>query len=120
MVATYPIAATFLVRAIIEQAIVYYSKKTNVQGQNKKIWEEIKTISKLSTIIDRYKKNLPNYMTDAKYRQYFTNLFDNYEANVDPLNWVIHRPADFQLAPNTLIELPRKGLLALINYMLRT
>lgn len=120
LVATYPIAATFLVRAIIEQAIVYYSKKTNVQGQNKKIWEEIKTISKLSTIIDRYKRNLPNYMTDTKYRQYFTNLFDNYEANVDPLNWVIHRPADFQLAPNTLIELPRKGLLALINYMLRT
>ena len=48
----------------------------------------------------------------------FTNLFGNYEDNVDPLNWVVHRPAEFQLDSNTLVELPRKGLLTLINFML--
>lgn len=118
LVAAYPIASTFLVRSVIEQTIVYYSKKHNIQGQNKLIWENIKGISKLSGVIANYKRNLSNYITDATIRQYFTLLFDNYEDNVDPLNWVIHRPAEFQLDVNTLVDLPRKGLLALINYML--
>lgn len=118
LVATYPIATTFLVRSIIEQSIIYYSKKHNIQGQSKLIWENIKDISKLSKIIENYKRNLPNYITDATMRQYFTSLFGNYEDNVDPLNWVVHRPSEFQLDANTLVELPRKGLLALINFML--
>jgi len=118
LVATYPIASTFLVRSVIEQSIIYYSKKHNIQGQNKLIWENIKDISKLSNVIANYKRNLANYITDATMRQYFTMLFGNYEENVDPLNWVVHRPAEFQLDANTLIELPRKGLLALINFML--
>lgn len=118
LVATYPIATTFLVRSIIEQTIVYYSKKHHIQGQSKLIWENIKDIGKLSKIIENYKRNLPNYITDTTMRQYFTSLFGNYEDNVDPLNWVVHRPAEFQLDVNTLIELPRKGLLALINFML--
>lgn len=118
LVSSYPIASTFLVRSIIEQSIIYYSKKHNIQGQNKLIWENIQSLSKLSKIIDNYKRNLPNYITDATMRQYFTNLFGNYEDNVDPLNWVVHKPAEFQLDANTLVDLPRKGLLVLINFMI--
>ena len=118
LVSNYPIASAFLVRALIEQSIIYYSKKHNIQGQNKLIWENIKNISKLSNIIDNYKRNLHNYITDASMRQYFTTLFGNYQDNVDPLNWVVHKPAEFQLDATTLIELPRKGLLALINFMI--
>lgn len=118
LVSNYPIASTFLVRSIIEQSIIYYSKKHNIQGQNKLIWENIQSLSKLSKIIDNYKRNLHNYITDATMRQYFTNLFGNYEDNVDPLNWVVHKPAEFQLDANTLVDLPRKGLLALINFMI--
>lgn len=118
LVATYPIATTFLVRSIIEQSIIYYSKKHYIQGQNKLIWEKIKDIGKLSEIIENYKRNLPNYITDTTMRQYFTNLFGNYKDNVDPLNWVVHRPAEFQLDSSTLVELPRKGLLTLINFLL--
>ena len=51
-------------------------------------------------------------------RQYFTNLFGNYQTNLDPLNWVVHRPSEFQLDSKSLIDLPRKGLLALINYFM--
>lgn len=118
LVANYPIASAFLVRALIEQSIIYYSKKHSIQGQNKLIWENIKSLSKLSKIIDNYKRNLHNYITDASMRQYFTSLFGNYQDNVDPLNWVVHKPAEFQLDATTLIDLPRKGLLALINYMI--
>ena len=118
LVSNYPIASAFLVRALIEQSIIYYSKKHNIQGQNKLIWENINNISKLSSIIDNYKRNLHNYITDASMRQYFTTLFGNYQDNVDPLNWVVHKPAEFQLDATTLIELPRKGLLALINFMI--
>lgn len=118
MVMTYPLASAFLVRSIIEQSIKYYSKKHMIQGQNKYIWENIKSIDKLSKIIRDYNRNLPNYIVNGVMRQYFTDLFGDYEKSVDPLNWVIHRPAEYQLDANTLIELPRKGLLALINFML--
>lgn len=118
LVTAYPIATTFLVRSIIEQTIIYYSKKHNIQGQNKLIWENIKDMGKLCKMIENYKRNLPNYITDSTIRQYFSSLFDKYEENVDPLNWVVHRPAEFQLDASTLIELPRKGLLSLINFML--
>lgn len=118
MVTTYPLASAFLMRSIIEQSIKYYSKKHMIQGQNKYIWEHIKKTDKLSKIIDLYKKNLPNYIVDGVMRKYFTALFGDYEKNVDPLNWVVHRPEEYQLDANTLIELPRKGLLSLINFML--
>ncbi len=118
LVNQYPIASAYLVRALIEQSIIYYSKHTLIQGQNKLIWENIKDISKLSKIIENYKRNLSNYITNATVRQHFTYLFGNYEDNVDPLNWVVHRPAEFRLDTNTLIELPRTGLLALINYLI--
>lgn len=98
-----PIAAVFLIRSAIEQAIIYYSKKHCIQGQNKQIWENIKNISKLSKIIENYKKNLPNYIIDKEMQQYFTLLFEDYEKNVDPLNWVVHRPAEFQFDTKTLI-----------------
>ena len=45
-------------------------------------------------------------------------LFDDYEKSVDPLNWVVHRPAEFQFDTLTLVELPKKGLLTLINYLI--
>ena len=118
MVATYPIASAFLVRALIEQSIIYYSKKHNIQGQNKLIWQNIEKYTKLSQIVDNYIKNLPNYITNASMRQYFTTLFGNYQDNVDPLNWVVHKPAEFRLDATSLLTLPQKGLLALINFML--
>lgn len=113
-----PIAAAFLVRSAIEQSIKYYSKKTYIQGQDKLIWEDIKEIQNLNSIIKKYKKNLSNYITDKKMKQYFNNLFDDYEKNIDPLNWVVHRPFEFQFDTNTLIEIPRKGLLSLINFFI--
>lgn len=113
-----PIAAVFLIRSAIEQAIIYYSKKKCIQGQNRLIWENIKNLSKLSKIIENYNKNLPNYITNPEIRQYFTALFGDYEKNVDPLNWVVHRPAEFQLDTRTLVELPKRGLLTLINYLI--
>ena len=98
--------------------LIVYSKKHKIQGQEKYIWENIKDISKLSKIIENYNKNLPNYIDNSEMRQYFTNLFGNYQTNLDPLNWVVHRPSEFQLDSKSLIDLPRKGLLALINYFM--
>lgn len=115
---TYPLASAFLVRSIIEQSIKYYSKKHKIQGQNKYIWENIESISHLSKIIKNYNKNLSNYIVDKVMQKYFTYLFGDYEKSVDPLNWVVHRPAEYQLDANTLIDLPRKGLLALINFFI--
>ncbi|MCQ4835729.1 ParB/Srx family N-terminal domain-containing protein [[Clostridium] symbiosum] len=118
MVEKYPLSAAFLTRSIIEHSIIFYSKKNKIQGQDKFIWENIKKISKLNEIIKNYNKNLPNYILDSEMRQYFTNLFGNYETSIDPLNWVVHRPSAFQLDSKSLIDLPRKGLLALINHFI--
>lgn len=118
MVRSFPLAAAFLTRSIIEQSLVYYSKRHNIQGQNKLIWENIPQTGKLSKIIDNYRKNLPNYIPDQNIRQYFSTLFDNYQEYIEPLNWEVHRPNEFQNDTMSLIELPRKGLVALINYLI--
>ena len=121
LVDKFPIASAFLIRAVIEQAIIYYSKRHTIQGQTRSIWDSIEKhgdSKKLSKIIDNYKRNLNMYIPSANIREYFFDLFGNYNNNVNPLNWVVHRPAEFQLDSSTLVELPRKGLLAVINYML--
>jgi len=118
MVHSFPLCAAFLTRSIIEHSLIYYAKKHNIQGQNKSIYDSVGQCTKLSQIIANYKRNLPNYISDATMRQYFTALFDNYETNVDPLNWVVHRPSEYRLDTQSLIDLPRKGLLALINYLI--
>jgi hypothetical protein len=117
----FPMAAAFLTRTIIEHALIYYSKKHKIQGQNKFIWEDISNNGnaiKLSSIINKYKSNLANYILDIKMREYFTDLFGDYNTNVNPLNWVVHRPDEYQLPAKDLIDLPRKGLLALINFLI--
>lgn len=121
LVDTFPMAAAFLTRTVIEHALIYYSKKHKIQGQNKYIWEDISnsgTAIKLSSIIKKYDTNLSNYILDVNMRQYFTNLFSDYNTNVNPLNWVVHRPDEYQLPAKDLIELPRKGLLALVNFLI--
>lgn len=117
----YPIAAAFLTRALIEHALIYYSKKHNIQGQNKLIWEQVEengTTPKLSRIIEKYIRNLPNYISDNQIREYFSSLFTNYNGMANPLNWVIHRPQDYVLSPNNLITLPAQGLLSIINFLI--
>lgn len=118
LVSVFPIAATFLVRSLIEQSLIYYAKRHYVQGQDKKISDCLNVDDKLSNIIKNYKKNLPNYIEDKRIRQYYNDLFANYEDTVDPLNWVIHRTDAYRIDANTLIELPQKGLLTVINYLL--
>jgi len=118
MVEKFPLSAAFLTRSVIEHALIFYSKTHKIQGQNKYIWENTKDIKKLSRMIGHYNKNLANYITNSEMRQYFTKLFGDYENNVDPLNWVVHRPSEFQFDSKTLIDLPRKGLLALVNYLI--
>lgn len=118
LVDTLPMSATFLIRSVIEQSLIFYSKRHNIQGQNRTIWTDISSISKLSKIVDKYNKNLPNYITDTNMREYFTDIFGNYQENVNPLNWVVHRPYEYQLDSKTLIDLPKKGLLTLINFLI--
>lgn len=121
LVDTFPMAAAFLTRTIIEHALIYYSKKHKIQGQNKYIWEDISnngSAIKLSSIINKYKSNLANYILDTRMREYFTDLFGEYNTSVNPLNWVVHRPDEYQLPAKDLIDLPRKGLLALINFFI--
>lgn len=117
LVEEFPISAAYLTRAIIEHSILYYSKTHKVQGTQKCIYDQLNTRS-LSNIIECYIKQLPNYIVDANIRNYFESLFKEYKKTIDPLNWVVHRPEEFCISPQTLIALPRRGLLTLINYFL--
>jgi len=118
----FPISSAFLVRAIIEHSLILYSKKNKIQGQDKVIWLNISDNGKaknLYKIIDNYNKNLPNYIGNTNIREYFTKLFSNYNENANPLNWVIHRPEEYVLAPDKLVTLPSEGLLTVINYLIK-
>lgn len=117
-VENYPLATAFLIRAMIEQALIYYSKRNTIQGQSKFIWEELKHKTDLGSKIKLFNKSLTNYILDHNIRQYWKNLFEDYERIIDPLNWVIHRPGEFQLNGREIVGIPRKGLLALVNYLL--
>lgn len=121
MVESFPVSAAFLMRAVIEHSLIYHSKRNKIQGQNKYIWVNISNqdkANKLSAIITNYKSNLSNYIPDSQVREYFMDLFGDYNKSVNPLNWVVHRPDEYQLPPKELVELPRRGLLALINYLI--
>lgn len=121
LVDTFPIAAAFLTRSLIEQSIIYYAKTHNVQAQPKAIWSQICSGAndpKLSEIIKAFNKGLSNYIPDKNIRDYFTALFGNYDQTANPLNWVVHRPHEFVISPKSLIDLPGNGLLTVINYLL--
>lgn len=114
-------AAAFLMRTIIEHSLIYYSKKYKIQGQDKYIWENISNNGKaikLFKIINNYQNNLSNYVLDTNMREYFMDLFGDYDKEINPLNWVVHRTDEYQLPAKDLIDLPRKGLLALINFLI--
>jgi len=121
LVESFPIAAAFLTRALIEQSITYYAKTHYVQAQSKLIWGYIyngRRDPQLSEIIDAFNRSLANYIPEQTIRDYFTALFSNYNTVANPLNWVVHRPHEFVISPKILIDLPGNGLLAVINYLL--
>jgi len=121
LVETFPIAAAFLTRTLIEQSITYYAKTHNVQAQSKLIWDQINNSQRdpqLSDIIKAFNKSLANYVPAQKIRDYFTALFANYNTTANPLNWVVHRPHEFVISPKSLLDLPGNGLLRVINYLL--
>lgn len=121
LVNDFPIAAAFLMRTIIEHSLIYYAKKHKIQGQDKYIWENISNNGKafkLFKIINNFLNNLPNYIVDTNIREYFINLFRDYDKEINPLNWVVHRTDEYQLPAKDLIDLPRKGLLTLINFLI--
>ena len=116
-----PVSSAFLVRAIIEHSLILYSRNNKIQGQDKLIWLNISDrdkAKKLYQIIDNYNKNLPNYILDTNIREYFTALFGDYNKHTNPLNWVIHRPDEFVMAPDKLIALPSEGLLTVVNFLI--
>lgn len=51
-------------------------------------------------------------------QEYFLDLFQDYDKEVNHLNWVVHRPEQYQLPAKDLIDLPCRGLLSLINFMI--
>lgn len=120
----YPLSASFLTRALIEQSIIYYSKKAYIQGQSRKIIEVLLKenngeVPKLSVIIEKFKKNLSNYIINANMKEYFLSNFGDYNNKCGRLNWTIHRTDQFQIQPETLLYLPHEGLLALINFFIK-
>lgn len=118
-----PSCGAFLIRSLVEQSIIYYSKTHNVSTGDKLIWQEIAPddrTPKLSTIIGKYCRegSAANYIPDTTIRAYFVHVFSNYNNTANPLNWVIHNPSSFMLSPEQLTNLPRAGLLSIINYFI--
>lgn len=121
LVEAFPISAAFLTRALIEQSIIYYAKTHNIQAQTKLIWSRIyngKRDPQLSEIVESFNKSLSDYIPDQNVRGYFIALFKDYNITANPLNWVVHRPHEFVLSPNSLLGLPGSGLLKVVNYLL--
>ncbi len=120
LVSKYTMSSAFLTRALIEQSLIYYSKKHCVQGSSKIIWDQIcqeNKDSKLSKIVDQYVRMKLNYISDKKIYGYFEKLFSDCNETINPLNWVVHRSDEYMISPDNLTTLP-SGLLTVINYLL--
>lgn len=121
LVGKYPLAASFLTRNLIEQSLIYYAKMHDDGNTGKRIisrmTESNGAYKKLSQIIDQYLGGLSNYIHDINILQYFQYCFSA-QTITDPLNWVIHRTSDFTFTGGQIEELPKGGLLAIINYLL--
>lgn len=123
LVETYPIASAFLTRALIEQSLIYYAKMHNVQATSTRIWTRIEersnNVPQLSKIVEKYNRNLNNFIPDSNICNYFTSLFSDYNTIANPLNWVVHKPHEFVVSPDKLRDLPAQGLLHVINYLIQ-
>ncbi|MDT4761852.1 hypothetical protein [Sphaerochaeta sp. PS] len=122
MIEDFPICGAFLTRSLLEYSIKYYSQTHKILNSDKFIWQEIATHDnmKLSVIIERFCKesSISNYVSDKRIQEYFINIFSDYNLTANPLNWVVHDPSSFLLSSESLIMLPRHGLLAIINYFI--
>lgn len=120
-ITNYPIAASFLIRSLIEHTLKYYAR-------NKGFWNRIKTGKptdndpQLSHILDYYKRNLPNIISDANLRNIFTSVFLSQSTSTSlllfELNTGIHSPETFIKSPLSLQKIPSEGLLTILNYFL--
>jgi hypothetical protein len=123
MVAEFPICGAFLIRGLIEQAFKYYSKSHKNINNNKNIWAEISSGKdpQLKDIIGKYSNRsyAANYISDHNILDYIVDVFSDYKSTASPLNWVIHDPSNYLLTSDKLLSLPKGGLLAIINYLLR-
>ena len=118
----FPIATAMLIRSLIEQSFIYHAKK-NKTNNGTSIFTQISdngNPKKLSTIIEKYKKSKQTYIQDENVCDYIGALFNDLDNNISSyLNWVVHRPHEFVLKPESLKELPNEGLLTVINYLIR-
>ncbi|MGE5613592.1 MAG: hypothetical protein ACM3XR_04240 [Bacillota bacterium] len=116
LVRRHPMTAAFQTRALIEHSFKYYARKTN-EWQNILIQNNNKD-PKLSKLIEYFQKRLHLLINDANIRNLFPMVFGTDNNLTTKLNYVVHQPEQFRLAPDTLLSLPQEGLLTIINYML--
>lgn len=120
-VKNFPIAASMLVRSLIEQSLIYYSKKHD-DNNGKRIYDQISkngNPEKLSKIIEKYYKAGKNFIHDDKIHQYFQEIFSgNNNGIAQYFNWIVHRPDEFSIDENTLLNIANMGLLKVVNYLI--
>lgn len=120
-ISNFPIAASFLIRNLIEHSLKYYARKNG-------FWSNIKTNPKdqdpkLSAIIKYYHNNLSNIFTDSNRRSQFSSIFSSQTSSTTSLllwelNSGVHSPESFIRTPLSLLKLPAEGLLDFISFLL--
>lgn len=114
----YPIAATVLLRSLLEQALKYYLRKTDSIGLAK---ISQKYDPSLSSLISYYKGN-GHYKTlipDQSIQRVFSVLFDT-DGLKNFLDLVVHQPNYVSPSPLLLEGHVKAGLFSFINYLLNT
>lgn len=116
----YQICTAFIIRALIEQSLKYHAR-------NKGHWSQIMSANNvpgapggdptLSFIINQYKTNISQWITNSHIRRLFNVVF-NFSKQTDKLNLVVHSPESYMLGGDSLKAIPNEGLLEIVNYFL--
>lgn len=122
----YPIAATTLLRVIVEQAFKYHLKKKDSQAFSRLLQSNRGTDPALGGIIKYYRQNstYKALITDPQMQRVFVNLFGeagNTTSSVEEfLNLTIHQPTHVRPNAHILEGRGTDGLFSFVNYILTT
>lgn len=110
----YPIAATMIMRSLLEQCLIYYLKKRNKWA---KFFKSKRNDPTLTEIINKYRSDTDIFQQDNSLMRYFTVLYDT-PGLKEYFNLIVHHPHKFAATPDALDAIAQNGYLTLVQHLI--
>lgn len=116
----YPLAAAFLLRSFIESTLAEFLKNSKDRN-GKNCWE---ALSKKNgrhpelSVIRKYVGNNMDALFPPQDKRLYEEAFERISKIIEPVNLGTHQPNNYQVTVSQLLDFPKEGVLAFLNYMI--